>query len=76
MLRSYHSSASAGLEKLDGLDSDHDQFRVRSPEIYLYCPNGYGRTRLSNTAIEKLLAVEATTRNWKTVNTLAEMSYE
>jgi uncharacterized protein (DUF1697 family) len=62
--------------RLDGLDSDPDQFRVCGQEIYLYCPNGYGRSKLSNNAIEKLLWVEATTRNWKTVNTLAEMSSE
>jgi|SRR5467141_2291308 len=68
--------ATANNGRLDGLDSDPDQFRVRGQEIYLYCPNGYGRSKLSNNAIEKLLGVEATTRNWKTVNTLAEMSSE
>jgi uncharacterized protein (DUF1697 family) len=35
---------------------------------------GYGKTRLSNAAIEKKLSVAATTRNWKTVNTLLEMT--
>jgi uncharacterized protein (DUF1697 family) len=64
----------ANIGKLDGLDSDPDQFRVLGREIYLYCPNGYGRSKLSNNAVEKLLVVEATTRNWKTVNTLAELS--
>jgi len=42
-------------------------------EIYLYCPDGYGRTKLSNNAIEKKLSVVSTTRNWRTVNTLLEM---
>jgi uncharacterized protein (DUF1697 family) len=60
--------------KLAGLDAGADQFRVRGLEIYLYCPNGYGRSKLSNNVIEKLLGVEATTRNWKTVNRLFEMS--
>ena len=66
--------ATANIAKLDALDSDPDQFRVLGQEIYLYCPNGYGRSKISNNAVEKLLAVEATTRNWKTVNTLAELS--
>ena len=36
-------------------------------EVYLFCPNGYGRTRLSNSLFEKKLKVGATTRNWRTV---------
>jgi len=68
--------AKAALGKLDALNVLPDQFRVKGREIYLYCPNGYGRTKLSNVAFEKLLSLEATTRNWKTVNTLAEMSSE
>jgi uncharacterized protein (DUF1697 family) len=47
---------------------------VSAHEIYLYCPNGYGETKLSNSAIEKKLAVGATTRNWKSVNTLLAMA--
>lgn len=42
--------------------------------IKMDCPNGYGRSRLSNTAIEKKLSVGATTRNWKTVNTLLALT--
>ncbi len=64
------------LEMLDGLNAFPDQFRGANREVYLYCPNGYGRTKLSNTAFERLLSVEATTRNWKTVNTLVEMSLD
>ena len=68
--------ASAALVKLDALKGSPDEFRVKDREVYLYCPNGYGRTKLSNASFEKLLSVEATTRNWKTVNTLAAMSSE
>jgi len=68
--------AKAALGKLDSLNAVPDQFRIRGREVYLYCPNGYGRTRLSNATFEKLLSVQATTRNWKTVKTLVEMSLE
>jgi uncharacterized protein (DUF1697 family) len=64
------------LRKLDTLDRGSDQFRVNGREIYLYCPEGYGRTKLSNTTFERLLSIDATTRNWKTVSTLAGMSSE
>jgi uncharacterized protein (DUF1697 family) len=66
----------AGLGKLDALNATPNQFRIKGREIYLYCPNGYGRTKLSNLTFEKLLAVHATTRNWRTVKTLVEMSSE
>jgi uncharacterized protein (DUF1697 family) len=49
----------------------NDEYHLTGKEIYLYCPDGYGRTLLSNTFFEKHLQVKATTRNWKTVNTLA-----
>jgi len=41
--------------------------------VYLYLPNGFGRTKLSNNFIEKQLSVTATTRNWKTVLKLHDM---
>ncbi len=63
-------------ERIDALNAGPDQFRIKGREIYLYCPDGYGRTRLSNNAIEKALSIGATTRNWKTVSTLARISSE
>lgn len=55
---------------------------VKAPEkltlgdkcIYLHCPNGYGKTKLSNVFIEKKLDVLATTRNLKSVNKLCELA--
>lgn len=42
--------------------------------VYIYCPDGYGRTKLTNKLIESKLNVIATTRNWKTVNALLELA--
>jgi uncharacterized protein (DUF1697 family) len=51
-----------------------DEQLVAHPErIDLYCPNGYGKTKLNNSCFERKLKVPATTRNWKTVQALAEM---
>jgi len=41
--------------------------------VYLYCPNGYGRTKLNNRYFEKAFETPATTRNWKTVLALANL---
>jgi uncharacterized protein (DUF1697 family) len=62
------------LKALEALTAKPDQFRYSGTEVYLYCPGGYGRTKLSNNALERVLAVNATTRNWNTVNKLYEMS--
>jgi uncharacterized protein (DUF1697 family) len=62
------------LERLDAFAGSRDQYRLVDSEIYLHCPLNYGETKLSNTAIEKVLGVGATTRNWKTVTTLHAMA--
>jgi uncharacterized protein (DUF1697 family) len=54
--------------------ADGDEFQVVGREIYLLCPNGYGNTKLTNTFFERKLGAQATTRNWKTVATLAELA--
>ena len=46
---------------------------VRGQEVYLYCPNSYGKSKLSNNYLENKLGVEATTRNFKTVVKLHEI---
>lgn len=51
-----------------------DEFVVVGREVYLRCPNGYGRTKLNNAFFEKALGTAGTTRNWKTVSKLCELS--
>jgi uncharacterized protein (DUF1697 family) len=50
-----------------------DECVLRGKEIYLFCPNGYGKTKLSNGFFERKLKVLATTRNWKTVVALYDI---
>lgn len=46
--------------------SPTEEFSLTEKAVYLYCPNGYGKTKLTNTFFENKLKVGATTRNWKT----------
>jgi uncharacterized protein (DUF1697 family) len=62
------------LRKLDPKRGEPDEFHVAGQEIYLRCPGGYGRSKLTNAYFEKQLGVAATTRNWKTVTKLAELA--
>jgi uncharacterized protein (DUF1697 family) len=68
------ATSKSAQKKLEGLSSGQDRFYIGRQEIYLYCPSGYGNTRLSNNALERALSVTATTRNWKTVGALFEMA--
>ena len=65
--------ASVPMGELESAKVGAEDFRISGKEIYLYCPNGYGVTKLSNSFFEKKLKVSATTRNWRTVNTLLTM---
>jgi len=40
----------------------------------VYCPNGYGNTKINNTFFENKLKVTATTRNLKTVKELVRIA--
>lgn len=64
-----------GIEQIEGLTATNDDaFKVIDKSVYLYCPNGYGRTKLNNNLFEKKLKSSATTRNWKTITKLIELS--
>ncbi len=51
-----------------------DEFILSGKTVYLFCPEGYGNTKLTNTFFEKKLKVVATTRNWKTVHELINIA--
>jgi len=62
------------VKELQKLDYGPEQWHLRNADIYLYAPNGYGKAKMNNNLFEKKLKVQATTRNWKTVNILAQMA--
>ena len=65
--------ATAVLKKLAELTLSPDQSRCRGQEVYLYFPNGVSGSSLWKHPLDRVLSVEATMRNWKTVNTLHQM---
>ena len=38
---------------LEDLAKTRERFRILNREIYLYCPDGYGNSKLTNNTIEK-----------------------
>lgn len=50
-----------------------EMLEMRGPEIYLYYPNGVGRSKLSGAFIERQLDISGTARNWNTLTKLVEV---
>ena len=55
---------------LQSMVTNGEEWHWEETEIYLYCPKGYGKTKISNPFLEKKLNVWSTTRNWKTIEAL------
>lgn len=63
-----------GINKVKDIDYPPDKFRISGREIFLYCPNGFGRTKLYTNFFEKKMGVIGTSRNWKTISTIVDMT--
>ena len=50
-----------------------EMIELRGPEIYLYYPEGVGRSKLSGAVIENRLQTYGTARNWNTLTKLLEV---
>jgi uncharacterized protein (DUF1697 family) len=64
------------VKKLQAIDAPGEHMVIAGKHIYFYYAIGYGKSKINNNFIESKLKVIATTRNWKTVNTLSEMANE
>ncbi len=62
------------IKALEAIPQTQDSFIIKDKVVYLYVPYGFGKTKFTNQFFEKKLATPATSRNWKTVNTLYEMA--
>ena len=61
-------------DEINNTKDKTEEFFISGREIYLFCPNGYGISKLSNNFFERKLNTSATTRNWRTVNKLFELT--
>jgi uncharacterized protein (DUF1697 family) len=59
------------IQKVANVDFPPDKFMIVGREIFIYCPNGFGRTKLYTNFFEKKMGVIGTARNWKTVTTIS-----
>ncbi len=68
------SPTPAGIERMLASTTAPDEFRVLGREVYLLYRQNMRATQLTNSLLESRLGVPATSRNWRTLTTLATMS--
>jgi len=61
------------VEKMQVYQTLSDRFAIIGTNVYLYCPDGYGNSKLNNNFFENKLKVKGTTRNWRSVNELHKL---
>ncbi|MGH9271842.1 MAG: DUF1697 domain-containing protein [Ilumatobacteraceae bacterium] len=63
--------------KASAVDPDEfapERFAVKGREVYLYLPNGMGRSKLAVALSKGKATLDGTTRNWRTVTKLVELT--
>jgi len=68
------SPSDENIKKLNATNYSPEEYYIHERYVYLFVPNGYGKAKLNNNFFENKLKVFGTTRNWKTVNKLFELS--
>jgi len=63
------------LQALTSLKTKREDFALKGKTFYIHTPDGFGISKLGARA-ERLLGVDATARNWRTVTALIEMARE
>lgn len=65
--------ASAALAALEAAHRGPERLALQGRELYLFYPEGFGRSKLTHGLIERHLEVAATARNWNTVTKIAAL---
>lgn len=68
--------AAFNFSEIEAKKQGEEEIVISEKAVYLFCPHGYGKTKLTNTFLESKLKVTATTRNWKTCGELLRISVE
>jgi len=63
-------------KELDKIDANPEEMKIKGKEVYIYFPNGMGRSKFPWPRVAKILGSTGTGRNWNTANKLLEMAKE
>ena len=62
------------VQKVADIDYPPDKFKIIGRDIFIYCPNGFGRTKLYTNFFERKMGIAGTARNWKTITTILNIA--
>ena len=62
------------MENMRNISYPPDKYQIADKEIFIYCPNGFGSTKLYTNFFENKMGVTGTSRNWKTVTTILSLA--
>jgi uncharacterized protein (DUF1697 family) len=65
----------AKLDEMNAIKASSEQFALKKQVFYLYTPKGFSSSKLAE-RVQRLLGVETTARNWRTVTNLLALARE
>jgi uncharacterized protein (DUF1697 family) len=68
--------AKQGLDALEALPVRTEELHIAGSEIFIYFPDGMGRSKFPWASMDKILKMTVTGRNFRTVTTLLKMAEE
>jgi uncharacterized protein (DUF1697 family) len=66
--------AAEAKKSLSELKNFPEEMHLRGRELFIYFPNGAGRSKLPWSQVEKLVGVTGTARNWNSVTKMLDMA--
>lgn len=63
----------AKLDEIDRIKAPTEQVVIKKQVLYFYAPDSFGTSKLAG-RIERLLGVDTTARNWRTVTKVLELA--
>jgi uncharacterized protein (DUF1697 family) len=61
-------------DRLLAIETDPEELHIGGRELYVYYPNGMGRSKFGAAVMERALKVAGTARNWNSVTKLLELA--
>jgi uncharacterized protein (DUF1697 family) len=70
----YEKATESQIQKIVNVSYPPDKFKVAGLEIFIFCPNGFGKSKLYTNFFENKMGVVGTARNWKTITTIISIA--
>jgi uncharacterized protein (DUF1697 family) len=64
----------SAVKELEKIETDPEEMKISGREVYIYFPDGMGRSKFPWPRVGKILGSTGTGRNWNTANKLLEIA--